>query len=74
MIDVKKIGLRVRELRLQAGITQARLGELAGAHANTITQLEVGGLENISLAKLDDIATILGERVDVLIRRAKAVG
>lgn len=52
-------GQRVRELRLQQGLTQERLAEHAGMHRTHITALE-GGKRNVALLGVVRLATAVG--------------
>jgi len=58
---------QLRNLRKQAGITQAELAARAGVSPATICNLENGKV-NISLAKLEQIAKALNATVHVNIR------
>ena len=42
--DLKKIGLRVRELRLEKELSQEALAELADIHDRTVGEIERGEL------------------------------
>jgi transcriptional regulator with XRE-family HTH domain len=55
----KKLGARIRELRLSAGITQEQLGEKASLNYKFIGELERGRV-NVSLDSLVKIASALG--------------
>jgi transcriptional regulator with XRE-family HTH domain len=38
----RRIGMRIRDARLHADLTQERLGELTDMHRNTIVNIELG--------------------------------
>lgn len=58
---------RLREARKEAGLSQARLAELAGLDRSYISNLE-GGLANPSLLKMAQLARIVGKSVSDLLR------
>ena len=41
-ISIKKLGDRIRELRVERGLSQKQLAEKIGAAANTVSQYESG--------------------------------
>jgi transcriptional regulator with XRE-family HTH domain len=57
---------RLRELRLKAGLTQARLADLAGLHISAVTRFEQGWREP-SLSTAGALAAALGVKVDDLL-------
>ena len=59
---VKRLGLRVRELRRQRGLSQERLAELAGMHRNYIGALERAELSPTFLS-VSRLARALGTTV-----------
>lgn len=54
-----RIGTKIRTRRLELHITQERLAETSNSSINFISQLERGEKSNISLRKLNDIASAL---------------
>jgi transcriptional regulator with XRE-family HTH domain len=58
-----QFGERLRALRLDRGISQEKLGELAGVHRTYVGALERGE-QNVSLTNLHELALALG--VDVV--------
>jgi transcriptional regulator with XRE-family HTH domain len=54
----REFGDRLRELRLEGGLTQERLAELAGLHRNYVGEVE-RGLRNISLDNIHALARAL---------------
>jgi len=62
-------GSELRRMRLDAGLSQDDLGRRAGYNGPSISRLESGDRMLSSLAKLKDIATVLGvKRGNKLIR------
>lgn len=58
---------RLKEARLEAGLSQARLAELAGLDRTYVSHLE-RGLANPSLLKMSQLARIVGRSVADLLR------
>lgn len=63
---LQKFGKRVREEREKRGISQERLGELAGVHRTYIGMIERAE-KNITLTNMQKIAKALGLRVNHLV-------
>lgn len=61
-----KFGRRVREERDKKGISQERLGQLAGVHRTYIGMIERAE-KNITLTNMQKIAKALGMRVSDLV-------
>lgn len=59
---LRTLGGTVRALRSERSLSRQQLADRAGLSARFIAQLE-GGLGNISVAKLDDLAQALGVRL-----------
>jgi transcriptional regulator with XRE-family HTH domain len=58
-MDIKlKVGLRIKELRLKAGLSQEKLAELAQLHRTYISSLELGQ-RNISIVNIERLAIAL---------------
>jgi transcriptional regulator with XRE-family HTH domain len=55
---IRELGIRVRQLRDEAGLSQERLAELAEMHRTYISSIE-RGQQNISLTILIRLATAL---------------
>ena len=53
------LGLWIRDARVRAGMSQAQLARLAHSHQSTISRLENGRLEGLSLYKLAMIVAVL---------------
>ncbi len=65
--DLKKLGDRVREIRLEAGFSQEELADRAGLHRTYIGGIERGE-RNVGLINLLRIAKALGFSVSDLLR------
>lgn len=63
---LQKFGRRVREERDKKGISQERLGQLAGVHRTYIGMIERAE-KNITLTNMQKIARALGMRVNDLV-------
>lgn len=62
-IDYAKIGARIRKLRIEKGLTQAELSELAGCSNNYLSHVETAQ-SKVSLTVLLKIATALQTSLD----------
>ena len=56
------IGKKIAGLRIAAGLTQKKLGELAGTYQSAIGRIELGR-ENLTIKNLRKIAKILGKKL-----------
>lgn len=63
---VQNLAKRVREIRDRKGISQERLGELAGLHRTYIGMIERAE-KNITLVNLDKLARALGVKPSSLL-------
>lgn len=61
----EEIARRIRELRTEAGLTQAQLAKLVGTTASVICRLEHADYEGHSLAMVRRIADSLNQRVEI---------
>jgi transcriptional regulator with XRE-family HTH domain len=69
---LERFGLRLREVRLKAGVSQEKLAELAGLHRTYVSSVE-RGLRNISLENIDRLAAALDvELADLMPKREAA--
>ncbi|MDR2050984.1 MAG: helix-turn-helix domain-containing protein [Deltaproteobacteria bacterium] len=59
MFDPKKLGRRLKSLRLKKGLSQDKLGELAGLNGKFLGEVERGNA-NISILNLSKLADGLG--------------
>ena len=64
-IDFSLIGRRIREVRIQRGMSQAKVAELVGCNDSHISNIEKG--DKISLTTLVAVADALGVTADVLL-------
>lgn len=55
---LKRFGQKVRELRVQQGLSQEKLAELSGLHRTYISSLELGK-RNVSLVNIHALAKAL---------------
>lgn len=63
----KRFGKRVRTIRTEQGISQERLGELAGVHRTYVGMIERGE-KNITLTNIDKFAKALKVPIDQLLK------
>jgi transcriptional regulator with XRE-family HTH domain len=63
----KPLGLKIRRLRLKAGLTQEQLAEAAGLHWTYISGIE-RGVRNASITSLHQVASALRLRVRDLVK------
>lgn len=61
-----KIGKRVKDARIQAGLTQEQLAEKTGVSWSTVSSLE-RGLHMVSIERLLDISESLNSGLEVLL-------
>ena len=60
-----EIGVTIRQLRTEAGLTMKELAERVGTHPSAIARLEHADYEGHSLSMLRRIAAALGRRVEI---------
>ena len=65
-LDYKAIGIRIRRLRLEQGLTQAGLAEMSGQEPSNLSHIERGATK-LGLPTLVHIANALGVTTDVLL-------
>ena len=65
-LDVKKIGRRIKELRIEFEMTQEQLAGLVGVASNTITQYEKG-TSKMGVDVLANLAVVLKTKTDYLL-------
>ncbi len=71
MADIRlRFGKRLRELRLAKGISQEKLGEIAGLHRTFISMTERGE-RNVTLATVEKLAKALKCRMAYLMPDAR---
>lgn len=61
----KRIGLRIKELREQQGLTPLQIAEAIDISENNYLRIEEGRF-SVNVDKLEHIANILGTRVDLI--------
>lgn len=59
MTNLKKLGEKIRKLRINKGLTQEKLAELAGVDPKTVIEIEAGKRENPTVNTLDKLAKSL---------------
>jgi transcriptional regulator with XRE-family HTH domain len=64
--NLKALGLRIRELRRERGLTQEELAARAGLHSRDISRLELGGA-NFGVSVLFDVGKGLYVSPDKLV-------
>lgn len=64
-------GRAVRQLRLERGLSQERLAELAGLHRTYVADIE-RGRRNVGLRNVDRLASALDVELSTLMREAEA--
>lgn len=69
--SARRVGERLRELRLEAGLTQAALAERLGTTQSAIARLE-GGRQRTTLEGVDRVAQALGCDVALLIAQKQS--
>ena len=62
------IGIAVRDRRMELGITQPHLAELAGVSTNTLYKLE-RGQGNPTLGVLNKLAEVLGMELKLVVKK-----
>lgn len=63
-MNLREIGLRVRDRRIALGLSQQRLAKLSCLSRATINQLENGRIEDLGVAKLAALMDLLGLRLE----------
>ena len=64
--NLKALGLLLRKVRKNAGMSQAQMGEKCGVHESTISRAENG--ESLTMSLLIEIAAAAGCEVKISIR------
>jgi transcriptional regulator with XRE-family HTH domain len=62
---LSQIGQHVRQRREQLGLTQARLGALAGLSRATINEIESGQIADLGIAKVMRLLALLGLELSI---------
>lgn len=63
--DRERIGKRIKEIRLQKGITQEELAEMVGIQRASLSRIEAGRF-SVGLDILSKIAGVLNCRIDIV--------
>jgi len=69
-LNYKTIGMRIKRIRLENGLTQEKLGELSNLSASHISRIESGD-KKASLKSLVKLGNILNVSVDKLLNGNK---
>lgn len=65
MSTLDKLGLAVRQRRLEMGISQAALARLSGLSRTTVNQLESGAVKDLSVTRAERLLGVVGLRLGV---------
>lgn len=65
-IDLKELGRKIKELRVESGLYQSQLAEMVGLAQNTISQYE-NGTNSPSIETLAHLAIALKTTTDYLL-------
>jgi len=64
-VDAVRVGKSIRALRRRRGWRQADLASAARVSSSTVSRLECGGLDGLTLETLESLAAALGARIDL---------
>lgn len=64
----KAFGVRLQQLRRDAGVPQESVAHLAGMSVSTLSRLELGKIPGINTSRLPSLALALGVRVEDLFK------
>ena len=70
-MNLRELGVRLRERREALGLSQQRLAKLAALSRATINQLETGTLKDLGVAKLAVLMDLVGLRLQATSRDSK---
>lgn len=70
-MDLRELGLQLRDARHRSGLTQTQLAESLGMSRTTVSALESGRCEEIGIQKLAALLEIVGLELTVGPRRAR---
>ena len=73
-MNLRELGVRVRERREALGLSQLRLARLAGLSRATINQLETGTLKDLGVAKLASLMDLVGLQLEAGLRPGQRHG
>lgn len=60
MANLKKLGNKIRKLRIKKGLTQEELAGLANVDPKTIIEIELGKRKNPTIKTLTKVAKVFG--------------
>jgi len=63
-LKLDEIGMKIKSLRKEKGLTQKQLAEIAGLSRVTLGKLERGQIGSITLKTIDIILDALGYEID----------
>jgi len=63
--ECNEVAMNLRSTRLERGLTQSALAELAGVSKSIIARIEQKGIDSVSVQSLRKIATALGLRLEI---------
>ena len=66
MAEISRLGRRLRQLRIRAGLTQHELAERSGVSRTVIASIETGQRSGITLDNALRLANVLGVSVETL--------
>jgi transcriptional regulator with XRE-family HTH domain len=66
MAEISRLGRRLRQFRLRAGLTQVELAERSGVSRTLIASIETGQRSGITLDNALRLADVLGVSVEIL--------
>jgi transcriptional regulator with XRE-family HTH domain len=66
MAEISRLGRRLRQFRLRAGLTQHELAERSGVSRTVIASIETGQRSGITLDNALRLADVLGVSVETL--------
>jgi len=66
--QVNKLGKKIKEFRMKAGLSQDDLARKAGVAYTTLTKIETSVIKNPSVMIIAKISNALGIRIDDLIK------
>ncbi|MGB9090333.1 MAG: helix-turn-helix transcriptional regulator [Pseudomonas farsensis] len=68
---MESIGLTIRELRKQKGLTQAALASLVGMSRSTISSIENNTIAEIGIRKVEAILNVFGYTLTAIAQRRR---
>ncbi len=69
LINDSRVATRMAQLRHQAGLTQAEMAKELNVNQSTISKLETGRDDDITLGQIKDYSRVTGERISILAGR-----